>query len=144
MEELAHEYVEAFAAVYDPDRYLDRVYQCFLKLGPPGKQGSSSELVFPSWIEVRALLILMWRQGIVRGTRWKFWHHLFSIGIRNGVVLPHYVAVCAHYEHFIEYRDIVRSEIEGHLDHLRRADVDQNVADKEASAHHPVLETMDA
>jgi hypothetical protein len=69
---------------------------------------------------------------------------LFSIGIRNGVVLPHYVAVCAHYEHFIEYRDIVRYEIEGHIENLRSTDNDQYVSDNELSVQDPVLETIDA
>jgi hypothetical protein len=57
----------------------------------------------------------VWRQGVKRKTRWKFWHHLFSILRRNPAVWDHYLTVCAHNEHFLEYRQIVRDEIEAQL-----------------------------
>ena len=34
---------------------------------------------------------------------------------KNPAVWEHYLIVCAHNEHFMEYRDIVRNEIEGQL-----------------------------
>jgi len=64
---------------------------------------------------LRALLTVVWRQGFKRSTRWKFWHHLFSILKRNPAVWDHYLTVCAHNEHFLEYRQIVRDEIEAQL-----------------------------
>ena len=54
----------------------------------------------------------MW---VKRSTRWKFWHHLFSIIKRNPGVAEHYLATCAHIEHFLEYRQIVRDQIESQL-----------------------------
>jgi hypothetical protein len=57
----------------------------------------------------------VWRQGVKRKTRWKFWHHLFSILRRNPAVWDHYLTVCAHNEHFLEYRQIVRDEIEAQV-----------------------------
>jgi hypothetical protein len=65
---------------------------------------------------VRALAIVIWRQGFKRHTRWKFWHHLFSIIKHNPGVWENYLTVCAHNEHFLEYRQIVREEIEAQLD----------------------------
>ncbi len=44
-----------------------------------------------------------------------FWHHLFGILRHNPGVFEHYISVCAHNEHFNEYRQIVRDEIEGQL-----------------------------
>lgn len=117
VEELAREYVEAFADIYDPVTYIDRVYQCFLKLGPPVKF-NRTKLIFPSLLELRALLIMMWRQGILRETRWKFWHHSISILIRNTTVLPHYLSVCAQFEHFIDFKNVVRTEIEAQIDEI--------------------------
>jgi radical SAM superfamily enzyme YgiQ (UPF0313 family) len=112
LEELAREYIEAFCALYDPVAYLDRTYRCFMMLGPakytaPGKM--------PEWVVVKALLLVIWRQGFKRQTRWKFWHHLFSILKHNPRVLEQYVSTCAHIEHFMEYRQIVRDEIESQL-----------------------------
>ena len=112
LEEIAREYVEAFCALYDPEKYLDRTYRCFLKLGAPKCKAPAK---MPSLIDLRALAIVVWRQGFKRNTRWKFWHHLFSIIKHNPAVWEHYVTVCAHNEHFMEYREIVRQQIESQL-----------------------------
>lgn len=110
--DIAHEYVDAFWRIYDPRAFLDRNYRCFLKLGAPfGK----AEFKFPEPILLRAFLTVMWRQGVKRETRWIFWHHLFSIFRHNRAVFVHYVSVCAHNEHFLEYREIVRDEIAAQL-----------------------------
>jgi radical SAM superfamily enzyme YgiQ (UPF0313 family) len=110
--EIAREYVEAFCALYEPNAYLDRVYSYFLKLGAPRVKVPAK---LPSWRDLRALAIIVWRQGIKRNTRWKFWHHLFSTIQKNPAVWEHYLIVCAHNEHFMEYREIVRSQIEEQL-----------------------------
>ena len=112
LEDIAREYVEAFCQVYDAEKYLDRTYRHFLMLGAPTAKIPAQ---FPSLIELRALLTVVWRQGFKRSTRWKFWHHLFSILKRNPAVWDHYLTVCAHNEHFLEYRQIVRDEIEAQL-----------------------------
>lgn len=112
LEDIAREYVDAFWRLYDPECYLDRVYRCFLKLGAPKHK---APFKFPSWIDLRALGIVIWRQGIKRDTRWKFWHHLFSIIKNNPAVWDHYLTLCAHNEHFLEYRQIVKDQIEGQL-----------------------------
>ncbi|MGL5877233.1 MAG: DUF4070 domain-containing protein, partial [Xenococcaceae cyanobacterium] len=83
-----------------------------LKLGAPKCQAPSQ---LPSWIDLRALAIVIWRQGIKRNTRWKFWHHLFSIIKNNPAVWEHYLTMCAHNEHFFEYRQIVKEQIETQL-----------------------------
>jgi radical SAM superfamily enzyme YgiQ (UPF0313 family) len=112
VEEIAREYVEAFCALYEPHAYLDRVYSYFLKLGAPRIK---AEAKLPTLTDIKALAIIVWRQGIKRDTRFKFWHHLFSMIKRNPAVWEHYLIVCAHNEHFMEYRDIVRREIESQL-----------------------------
>lgn len=112
LEDIAREYVEAFWQIYDPIKYLDRTYRHFLILGAPRCKAPAKA---PSLVDLRALAIVCWRQGIKRNTRWKFWHHLFSIIKRNPGVFEHYLAVCAHNEHFLEYRQIVREEIEAQL-----------------------------
>ncbi|MGJ5674957.1 MAG: B12-binding domain-containing radical SAM protein [Nostochopsis sp.] len=112
LEEIAREYVEAFCDLYDPVKYLDRTYRCFLMMGKPKWK---APFKMPEWVVVKALLIVIWRQGIKRETRWKFWHHLFSIIKHNPGVAEHYLATCAHNEHFLEYRQIVRDQIESQL-----------------------------
>uniref|UniRef100_B8HVM1 Radical SAM domain protein n=1 Tax=Cyanothece sp. (strain PCC 7425 / ATCC 29141) TaxID=395961 RepID=B8HVM1_CYAP4 len=110
--EIAQEYISAFWHLYDPEVYLDRVYRCFLKMGPPRCKPAAKPI---DWVEIRALLIVCWRQGIKRRTRWKFWFYLFKILQQNPQVWEHYIAVCAHNEHFLEYRQIVKDQIEAQL-----------------------------
>ncbi|MBD2740843.1 B12-binding domain-containing radical SAM protein [Coleofasciculus sp. FACHB-1120] len=112
LQEIAREYVEAFWTLYDAEKFLDRTYRCFLMLGAPKCKAPGK---LPNLVDLRALLIVMWRQGVKRTTRWKFWHHLLSILKRNPGVFEHYIAVCAHNEHFLEYRQIVRDEIDAQL-----------------------------
>jgi len=108
VEDIANEYVDAFCTLYEPGKYLDRVYRYFLKLGAPRVK---APFKLPEWVIVRALLIVCWRQGVVRRTRLAFWHHLVHIIIANPGVAEQYLAVCAHNEHFLEYREIVRQQI---------------------------------
>lgn len=117
VEEIAQEYVEAFSALYEPQQYLDRVYRYFLKLGAPKVQ---TPFQWPQWVVVRALAIVIWRQGVVRATRWQFWHHLLHMLWQNPAVVEQYITVCAHNEHFLEYRDIVRQQIASQLAEYQR------------------------
>ncbi len=116
VEEIAEEYIETFWQLYDPERYLERTYRCFLKLGAP-KCHPPSKL--PSFIDLKALAIVIWRQGFKRKTRWKFWLYLFSIIKQNPGVWEHYLTLCAHNEHFLEYRQIVKTEIERQLEEYK-------------------------
>ena len=112
LEELAREYVKCFWKLYEPDRYLARLYRHFLQMRPtPHKK----KFRMPEWTDIQGLLILCWRQGIKRQTRWQFWSQLFSIIRHNPGVFEPYLINCAHLEHFIEYRQIVRDEIEAQL-----------------------------
>jgi radical SAM superfamily enzyme YgiQ (UPF0313 family) len=113
LEDIAREYVAAFWQLYDPLNYLERTYRHFLKLGAPK---TPSRLRKVNWVSIRALAIVIWRQGILRKTRWKFWLNLISILRQNPAVWEHYLTVCALSEHFLEYRQIVRQQIEAQLD----------------------------
>jgi radical SAM superfamily enzyme YgiQ (UPF0313 family) len=124
VEEIAREYVHAFCTLYEPHRFLDRVYRHFLHMTPlPGK----APFTMPSFVELRALAIVVWRQGVKRSTRWKFWRNLFSIIKHNPGVWDHYITVCAHAEHFMEYRQIVRDQVETQLEEfLANEELQQN------------------
>ena len=123
--DIASEYMEAFATLYEPHAYIDRVYHYFLKLPPqryrqirqensPSVQTSSGENGI-SWIDLRALAIVVWRQGIRRSTRWQFWRALLGMALHNPARFTSFVSILAHNEHFLEYRGIVRREIEEQL-----------------------------
>jgi radical SAM superfamily enzyme YgiQ (UPF0313 family) len=112
IEEIAREYIDAFWTLYEPMAYLDRTFRHFMKIGIPRHSRSGSL----EWKSIRALGILMWQQGLVRNTRVRFWINLFKIYQRSPKLIPHYLTVCAFFEHFNEYRQIVRDQITEQLE----------------------------
>ena len=113
VEDIAKEYIQAFWELYDPLKYLERTYRQFMILGEPR---NPSQLRRPNFATLRALFIICWRQGIVRKTRWKFWVYLVSMIKNKNSHWQHYLSICALGEHFLEYRELVRSQIQSQLD----------------------------
>ena len=109
VEELVREYANCFWELYEPSRYLSRVYRHYKEMKPAPHKVPLKML---EWIEMRAVLIICWRQGIKRNTRFQFWRQFFTILWHNPNVFVPYLSNCAAIEHFIEYRKIVRDEIE--------------------------------
>jgi radical SAM superfamily enzyme YgiQ (UPF0313 family) len=114
--DIASEYVEAFWELYEPSRFLDRAYRHYRILGeatyPKKGKGAKKPL---NWKALRALLIICWRQGVRRQTRWQFWRNLWNMYQHNPGGVSSYLSVCAQIEHFLEYRQIVRDEIEAQV-----------------------------
>lgn len=112
IDEIAREFVNAFWELYDPEKYLDRTYNHFIKMGAPRCR---APFRMPDSGQLRGVFILLWRQGIKRKTRWKFWRYLFSIMKHNPGVWNRYLSTCAYSEHFLQYRQLVRDQIEAQL-----------------------------
>ncbi len=112
LEEIAREYINCFWELYESDRYLARVYRHYVTMKPNPNKAKPQMLEF---VEIRALLIIFWRQGMKRSTRWQFWQQLFLIMRHNPGVFADYLTSCAHIEHFLEYRQIVQTEVETEL-----------------------------
>lgn len=113
IEDIAQEYVTAFSELYDAEAYLKRIFRYFMKLGLDKRPKFKSAR--PSWVSIRALLTICWRQGILAKTRWLFWHNLWQVIQYNPGELESYMTLCAYLEHFSEYRDIVKREINAQL-----------------------------
>ncbi len=118
--QIANEYVQAFCSLYEPNAYIDRVTHYYRKLGTPRWHAfydarKADRPSLPTWTDLRALAIVIWRQGIQRDTRWRFWRSLFSIARCNPKNLEQFLVVLAHNEHFMEYRSIVTREIADQL-----------------------------
>ncbi|MEI6063662.1 MAG: radical SAM protein [Pseudanabaena sp. ELA748] len=119
LEDIANEYVHAFWTLYDPLVFLNRTYRHFLILGESPykriKREKTDQKKKTDWVGIRALLTLCWRQGVVRKTRFQFWINLFDLMKRYPNVVISYLSVCSQAEHFLEYRLIVREQIESQL-----------------------------
>lgn len=119
IEEIAREYIDAFWRLYEPECFLDRTYRHFRILGEatyPKKGKRSGKKL--DWVAIRALLIICWRNGVLRKTRWQFWRNLFNMYRYNRGGLSSYLSVCAQIEHFLEYRQIVKEQMEAQLAQL--------------------------
>ena len=112
IEQIAQEYVDAFTHLYEPHVYLKRIYRYYLKMNAPSL---NMKFTMPDLIDLRALATVIWRQGVKRSTRWLFWQNIWGILRHNPAVLTNYLLSCAHNEHFLYYRDIVKQEIEFQL-----------------------------
>ena len=122
VEEVAQEYVDAFWNLYDPQKYLDRCYRHYRILGDApchndksrGPKPKSAKEPF-NWHLVKALAIVCWKQGIERKTRSTFWIYLWEMFKHNRGGVASYLTVCAQIEHFLEYRQIVKDQIEAQI-----------------------------
>ncbi|MCX6539167.1 MAG: B12-binding domain-containing radical SAM protein [Acidobacteria bacterium] len=127
LSQVAREFVEAFERLYEPRAYLDRTWRYFLALGATRRVARPVQATPPSVREVLrtlpALIRILWRQGLARRTRWRFWHHLVSISRHNPGALADYVTVCALNEHFLVFRRLVRRGIDVQLDAMRAPDL---------------------
>jgi len=121
--ELAAELLQTYADLYDPLPYLDRVYRYCCKLAtarrtPRRHLDQSAGLI-------RGVLMLCWRQGVLRETRWLFWMRLVRIGLNQPQVLDEYLWLLMLNEHFIDYqaciRDQVAQQLAYHDQRLRQA-----------------------
>lgn len=126
LSEIVDEYIHAFWTLYDPLVLLNRIYRHFLILGDAQKrhykhrtQSAGSPDI--NWVTIRALLIVLWRQGFYRKTRLRFWLNLIHLAVKYPAVVTNYLSVCGMGEHFIEYRHTVRRQLETQLhDYLKR------------------------
>ena len=111
--QLAAEFIEAFADLYDPVPYLERVYRYCCKLAVARRTqlrrwNQNSSLI-------HGVLILCWRQGIVRETRLLFWIRLAQISLNHGQILDEYLWLLMLNEHFIDYQEVIRDQIKQQL-----------------------------
>ncbi len=117
--QVAREFVEAFERLYEPRTYLDRTWRYFLALGATRRVAPPIQTARPSVREILrtlpAFAAIIWRQGMARCTRWRFWHHLVSVLRHNPGALADYVTVCALNEHFLVFRRIVRLGLDAQL-----------------------------
>lgn len=111
IEDIATEYVNAFWQLYDPANYLERVFRYYMMLGSV----KNAKSLRPSWKTIRALGLILWKQGVIPQTRFLFWKNLIQVLIKKPRQLEIYLTLCAYLEHFTEYRFIVKEQINTQL-----------------------------
>jgi len=120
VEEIAEEYVNGFYELFDARRYLDRTYRHYRVLGsadvhnnPARRKRKAKKARDPAVLS--ALLTVLWRQGMLRKTRFVFWRHLWQMFRHNRGGVGSYLGLCAYIEHFLPYREMVKRQIADQL-----------------------------
>ena len=123
--EISAEFVRGIDRLYEPSRYLARVYRYYLSMRPTrralGLQPGKAEPVRPrpprarpsnrtKSKELSNLMRLIWHQGIVPPYRWQFWRQLLGIYRQNPSRLISYLKACAMGENlFALRREVLQS-----------------------------------
>jgi radical SAM superfamily enzyme YgiQ (UPF0313 family) len=109
-EEILEEFVRGLDLLYEPSRYLARVYRYFLTMRPtrralarqtgknvPGFLQTPKNLPSSrrSSAALAPLMRLIWRQGIRPSYRWQFWRQLLGIYRQNPSRLKTYLMCCS-------------------------------------------------
>ena len=119
MPEIAAEFLQAFATLYDPHSYLERVFRYCCALDAGRRRISSEEHKGRPWNQSAALLrgiaVLCWRQGLLRKTRWLFWRRLWQISRQHPLILDEYLWLLMLNEHFIFYQASVNDQVQQQL-----------------------------
>lgn len=119
MPEIAAEFLQAFATLYEPHTYLERVFRycCWLDAGRRriGHEPEQHRRWHQSAGLLRGITILCWRQGVLRKTRWRFWKHLWQIATQHPLILNEYLWLLMLNEHFITYQVSMTNQVQQQL-----------------------------
>ncbi|EKQ68206.1 Fe-S oxidoreductase [Leptolyngbyaceae cyanobacterium JSC-12] len=137
VEEITREYIDAFWEIYSPGPYLKRTFRHFMMMS--GWRGKSDRPITAA--ERQLFWKLLWRQGVVRSVRLRFWWQLAVIALRKPRLLSEYLATLGIGEHFFNYRYEVRTQLEKQLETLKQMQLKhiEEDADRESIASSPQL-----
>ena len=107
-EEIAEEFIRLYDRLYDPGFYLQQTLGHFLDMDPLKVKKPFS---LPRLFEVRALLIMFFRQGVQYPSRRQFWKTLLTAAWKIPERLPFFLSLCVELEHYTEYRRTIAREL---------------------------------
>ena len=117
VEEITHEYIDAFWNIYEPMPYLKRTFRHFMMMN--GWRGKTNRPI--TMTELGLFVAVCWRQGVLRSTRFRFWWQLAAIALRKPRLFYGYMIALGAGEHFFNYRHEVRAQLLKQLDLLKQA-----------------------
>jgi len=123
--EIFQEYIEAWDCLYEPSHFLERVFRYYLSMPPVHRRMHNvSESSLPKdqvhdqgmtrrWIltEIKALLRILWWQGVRASYRRQFWRQLFGMLRENPTRFIMYIRTCAMGLDLVPMRSMVREQI---------------------------------
>ncbi|MGA7937065.1 MAG: DUF4070 domain-containing protein, partial [Kovacikia sp.] len=104
-----------------PMPYLKRTFSHFRMMN--GWRGKSCRKLDPEQFNLFKAII--WRQGVVRSTRFRFWWQLLAIALLKPQLLEEYLATLGVGEHFFTYRYEVREQLLKQLELLKQVNLEE-------------------
>jgi radical SAM superfamily enzyme YgiQ (UPF0313 family) len=114
-EEVVEEFIRLYEHLYDPGFYLGQTLGHFLDMEPLKVKKPFS---LPRLNEIRALLIMFFRQGVQYPSRHQFWKTLLTAVFKIPERLPFFLSLCVELEHYVEYRRTIARELRRQLAEL--------------------------
>lgn len=111
-EEIAEEFIRLYDLLYDPGFYLKQTLGHFLDMEPLKVKKPFS---LPRLFEVRALLIMFFRQGVQYPSRGQFWKTLLTAAWKIPERIHFFLSLCVELEHYTEYRRTIAQELRRQL-----------------------------
>jgi radical SAM superfamily enzyme YgiQ (UPF0313 family) len=120
IEAIGGEFMAAFDALYEPRAFLDRIDRYCRKLGAPRWKG-----LRPRWhglglhgrrpAELIGVAGLIARRGLRDPDAGHFWRVLLGLALQRPGQLAPFLRLLVIHEHFLEYRQLVRQQVEAQL-----------------------------
>jgi radical SAM superfamily enzyme YgiQ (UPF0313 family) len=123
LQQIVDEFIHLYEALYEPGAYLGRVFHFLERMRAPSFPRPFS---LPSLYELRAVLIVLFRQGGLYASRRQFWRYLFTVLRKFPARLPDFIMLLIKGEHYFDFRRTIVRE-------LRR----QMARIEDGSAQHP-------
>jgi len=127
--EIMKEYADAWEYLYEPSRYLARAYRYYLTMRPTrramakakGKplshDGPKSKPPLRTLLRnLRALLLILYWQGIRPAYRRQFWRQLIGVWKQNPSRMMQYFSTCAMGENMFYMKSLVRKKFASDLE----------------------------
>ncbi|MBL8827749.1 MAG: DUF4070 domain-containing protein, partial [Planctomycetaceae bacterium] len=107
--EVLRDYVYVLEQIYEPRAFFERVRQVGLALNFKQHRNSFSWRV--AGRDLRSLLRIIWRQGVVASYRREFWSTLWSVGRSNPSGLRITISLATFYLHLGEFSAYLRQRV---------------------------------
>jgi radical SAM superfamily enzyme YgiQ (UPF0313 family) len=110
--QIVHEFINLYQVLYEPKFYLKRVVTSLRRMNAPAPKKSFR---WPRLFEIRAVLLLLRRQGILSPSRRQFWQALLQAACYFPTRLHHFLSLCIKWEHFADYQQTITTSLQGQL-----------------------------
>jgi hypothetical protein len=100
LKQIVDEFINFYDTLYDRKFFLERALQCLMIMRVPP---NPRPFQMPYLFEVKTVLTMMFRHGILYSSRWVFWKGLFTLLLKNPVRLKNFFTYCVRLEHYSEY-----------------------------------------